>query len=210
MEKRKIMSVRDWVDLCAKEEHRAPGVREVGLHDRAENAAFRASRTRRTKKAGTPSLDCPDKDASMPVDVKPETSDDVMVVVHDEDGPSGAGGISSASHDNADDNTVVIKAEDFADKKRNTKVKRPPPTRQSREANAAEKHALDMAFLETFDPHTDWLPPGTVAEDYTPDFCRQLERQFWRKCGISSHAWYGADTQGQLTTYPHDMALTSC
>lgn len=34
MEKRKTMSVREWVELCNKDEYRAPAVHEVGLESR--------------------------------------------------------------------------------------------------------------------------------------------------------------------------------
>ncbi|KAJ3012006.1 hypothetical protein NUW54_g1999 [Trametes sanguinea] len=48
IEKRRVMSVREWAELCAKEDLRAPGVEEVGLHARAANGATR--RTRRSRK----------------------------------------------------------------------------------------------------------------------------------------------------------------
>jgi len=60
----------------------------------------------------------------------------------------------------------------------------------------AEKMAQDAAFLESFDMKTSWLPPNTLSEDYTPEFCKELERQYWRNCGLGKPAWYGADMQG--------------
>ncbi|KAG2135583.1 JmjC domain, hydroxylase-domain-containing protein [Suillus cothurnatus] len=71
---------------------------------------------------------------------------------------------------------------------------------QSREVREAERSAKDAAFLKTFDPHKDWLPPCTTADDYTVEFCQKLERQFWRNCGLGKPAWYGADTQGSVFT----------
>jgi hypothetical protein len=71
-----------------------------------------------------------------------------------------------------------------------------PPTREAKEVNQAERTAQDAAFIETFDLSHDWLPPNTDASDYTPEFCKELERQYWRNCGLSKSAWYGADMQG--------------
>ncbi|KAG5653888.1 hypothetical protein H0H81_009711 [Sphagnurus paluster] len=48
MEKRKLMSVREWAELCAKDEFRAPAISEVGLHARSANVKPRT--LRKTKK----------------------------------------------------------------------------------------------------------------------------------------------------------------
>ncbi|TFY51813.1 hypothetical protein EVJ58_g10367, partial [Rhodofomes roseus] len=53
VEKRRTMSVREWAELCSKDELRAPGVDDVGLHARSANASAGAStrsRTRRTRR----------------------------------------------------------------------------------------------------------------------------------------------------------------
>lgn len=50
MEKRKIMSVREWVELCSREEYRAPAVDEVGLESRGTNARVAQPRNRKEKK----------------------------------------------------------------------------------------------------------------------------------------------------------------
>jgi hypothetical protein len=53
MEKRKVMSVREWVELCSKDEFRAPGVFDVGLTSRGANVAVRSKIQRKGKqKAG--------------------------------------------------------------------------------------------------------------------------------------------------------------
>jgi hypothetical protein len=44
------------------------------------------------------------------------------------------------------------------DEKAKSKSKRSAQTRESREASLAERAARDAEFLETFDPHSDWLP----------------------------------------------------
>ncbi|KAJ7840953.1 hypothetical protein B0H14DRAFT_3457782 [Mycena olivaceomarginata] len=33
----------------------------------------------------------------------------------------------------------------------------------------------DRSFLQSFHLHNDWLPQGTTATDYTPEFCAKLE-----------------------------------
>lgn len=58
----------------------------------------------------------------------------------------------------------------------------------------------ESEFYSSFDPHSSWLPPNTKPSDYTPEACRNLERTFWRTCGIATPAWYGADMQGSLFT----------
>ena len=71
----------------------------------------------------------------------------------------------------------------------------------------AEKAARDAAFLESFDTKTSWLPPNTQPDDYTPEFCKELERQYWRNCGLSKPAWYGADMQGTSVYIVHNDHL---
>ncbi|TFY57769.1 hypothetical protein EVJ58_g6826, partial [Rhodofomes roseus] len=80
------------------------------------------------------------------------------------------------------------------------KRKRATQSRQAREASLADRAAKDKVFLESFDPHSDWLPSNTTPFDYTPDFCKELERRYWRNCGLGKPAWYGADMQGSLFT----------
>ncbi|KAJ7479900.1 JmjC-domain-containing protein [Mycena latifolia] len=159
MEKRKLMSVREWAELCSKDEFRAPGVDQVGVHNNP--SAQPPLRSRRKKPRG--------KDAEP--DVKPEPIDDHPDVAM-------ASPPNSASPDPED-----TKPDDS--KPRNRRVER------------ADK---DTSFLDTFNPHTDWLPSGTTAADYTPEFCAKLERAFWRNCGLGKPAWYGADTMGSLYT----------
>lgn len=210
MEKRKIMSVREWVDLCSKEEYRAPGVRDLDLHSRSENAIPRVPKTRRGKK-NAQSAESPNPDTEMVVDAKTEADDDIMVVVPGEgDGSNGLPPhVSGDDAVDREDNTVIIKAENFGNK-RNPKPKRQAPTRETKEANLAERHAQDAAFLETFDPHSAWLPSHTTANDYTPEFCRKLERQYWRNCGLGKPAWYGADTQGTVLFYSPLLCINRC
>lgn len=187
MEKRKIMSVREWVELCATDDFRAPGVSEVGLHARSANAKPKTRRSRKTSvavKAGSA-----DPDADMAIMVKEEPVDDVMVVVPDD--ALGSDQISIPVQ-----GLTLPKEDDLATTPGNARKVTGKRQAASKHSKEAEKLARDAAFLETFDPHSAWLPPGTTAEDYTPEFCQKLERKYWRNCGLAKPAWYGADTQG--------------
>ncbi|KAJ7186669.1 hypothetical protein C8R46DRAFT_277518 [Mycena filopes] len=157
VEKRKLMSVREWAELCAKPEFRAPGKSQVGLHNNP--SAQPALRSRRKK---------------VPSKAKKYDDDEDETTT-----PAMASPPNSASPDPED-------AKPAPDSKpRNRRIER------------ADK---DASFLDSFTPHTDWLPPDTVAADYTPEFCAKLERAFWRNCGLGKPAWYGADTMGSLFT----------
>jgi hypothetical protein len=201
MEKRKVMSVREWAELCVKDEFRAPGVHEVGLHARSANYKPKA---KKPKKKGDPS--------------NPETlGPDITAIKQEpiEDGQSLDFGDLGSNHqpivlsppcsvatpisptdgyDKAD--FALPESELKLEEKPTAKGRRVAQTREAREASLAGRAARDMEFLDTFDPHGDWLPSGTKATDYTPEFCQKLERQFWRNCGLGRPAWYGADTQG--------------
>lgn len=214
VEKRKVMSVREWAELCEKEEFCAPGVEDVGLHGR--NVAVK-TRSRRTKmRAASTKVESIEPEDS-PAQVKDEEGEDnnerpngislplspptsvglpqtpVSTTADDpihhpdplcSDQPPGD--VEMAAHDDTD-----TPEEKPAAKKRGA---------QSREVREAERAAKDAAFLKTFEPHKDWLPPCTTADDYTVEFCQKLERQFWRNCGIGKPPWYGADTQGSVFT----------
>lgn len=214
VEKRKVMSVREWAELCEKEEFCAPGVEDIGLHGR--NAAVK-TRSKRTKlRAASTKVESIEPEDS-PAQVKEEdggdnnerhdgisaplspptsvvlpqtpvstTSDDP---VHHPD-PSCSdqlpGDVEMTAHD-----------DDEVSEKKPIVKKRGAQTREVREA---ERAAKDAAFLKTFEPHKDWLPPCTTADDYTVEFCQKLERHFWRNCSLGKPAWYGADTQGSIFT----------
>ncbi len=67
IEKRKIMSVREWAELCSKEEFRGPGVDDIGLHARATNGTAKVKTRRGRKKT---------RDSET---AEPEMTPDVMV-----------------------------------------------------------------------------------------------------------------------------------
>lgn len=188
MEKRKVMSVREWVELCNKEEFRAPAVHEVGLESRRDVAP----RPRRGKKKESTS-------AEKEPTVKDEAIEVKVAAVPSPPGSDGApsprpestpGPLASGSQLN-----WTGKAKEPAQKS-----KRQPQSREARQANLAERALKDDEFIEGFDAVTDWLPHNTLASDYTPEFCQKLERHYWRNCGLGKSPWYGADTLGTLYT----------
>lgn len=198
VEKRRIMSVREWAELCSKEEYRAPGIKDVGLHSRSQNAPKPSTRKTK-KKADRGSADV----------VEPETEVDTKANQEHEQLPKVTGAVASPPNSNNDPTTpppAEVDEEDASNLDSPTaegsvggkqpKAKRVAQSRAAREANLAERAQQDAVFLEDFDPEGDWLPPNTVASDYTPEFCQKLERQFWRNCGLGKPAWYGADTLG--------------
>lgn len=89
---------------------------------------------------------------------------------------------------------------DELEEKSKSKGRRSGNTREAREAALAERAAKDEVFLQSFKPHLDWLPSNTKPDDYTPEFCKELERRYWRYCGLGKSAWYGADMAGTVTT----------
>lgn len=223
VEKRRVMSVREWAELCEKEEFHAPGVEDVGLHGRG---AFVKPRTKRGKtSAATTKVHSMEPEDS-PAKVKEEDGEDGDEAQERPDSlsgppspPTSAGLPHTPVSTNADDLVhrptpldptcsddqppgdveMTVQDDNDAPEKKQAGKKRGG---QSREAREAERAAKDVAFLETFDPHKDWLPPCTKADDYTVEFCQKLERQFWRNCGLGKPAWYGADTQGLYTPCP--------
>ncbi|KAK8861341.1 hypothetical protein IAR55_002160 [Kwoniella newhampshirensis] len=53
-------------------------------------------------------------------------------------------------------------------------------------------------WYSSFKPCQSWLPDNTSPEDYTPEACAALERQFWKNMGLAEPSWYGADMEGSL------------
>lgn len=238
VEKRRVMSVREWADLCAKDELRAPGLDEVGLHARANVNVKTRTKRKSIKKR--------ESETAEP-DLHPDEAQDTAIKTEEEESgsnaaehlaahalaspPDSAGGPStpapicevvdgereeltgegkSANEDVASGTTELEtpgqsseqsehKAEEEEEEGQDEKPKRKArraQTREAREANLAERAARDEEFLKTFDPRQDWLPAKMKPDDYTPEFCKELERRFWRNCGLGKPAWYGADMQG--------------
>ena len=74
--------------------------------------------------------------------------------------------------------------------------RRAAPTRESKDAHLAERAKKDQEWLQAFDPQSAWLPSATSSASYTTEFCKELERRYWRNCGFGKPPWYGADMQG--------------
>jgi hypothetical protein len=179
VEKRRTMSVREWAELCSQDDYRAPSVDGVGPYH-ARHITHKARRAKPKSQAreiagGDDSVTPPLEDSA-----KQNPDDNI-----------------SASIMTAPDAELDVIATD----QEKPKVKgRKAQTREAKEATLAERAAQDAAFLEEVDLARHWLPPNTDASDYTPEFCKELERQYWRNCGLSKPAWYGADMQGMGLT----------
>jgi hypothetical protein len=221
VEKRRVFSVREWAELCNKEDRRAPSVEDISLHHARRAAPPPPPRTRAKKrerakadvtKPAAPgpvsipvnnaasSADAPTSPeflqhdgasevASSPVNLSPsDPQSGHPTDVHSLPTPER---LKEEEEDSDDDN------EGRDEKPTTAKPKRKWQTREMREAHLAERAAADAVFLESFNPRTDWLPPNTRLEDYTPEFCKSLERRYWRNCGFGAPAMYGADMEGR-------------
>jgi hypothetical protein len=201
VEKRRIMSVREWAELCAKPDLKAPGVHDVDLR-KADREGGRKRRTRRGEvqeedEDGEEKEMAVDEQASgSPVNESASTTQclpqSVLRNSQSVSPPPPEGHPTCTTSEDVSTPTDIS-----ASPSKKTKPK--PHTREAREASLAERAAKDSAFNSVFNPHSDWLPSDTNAEDYTPDFCTKLERQYWRNCGLGRPAWYGADTQGPFS-----------
>lgn len=222
VEKRKVMSVREWAELCNKEEFRAPGIDDVDIHARGTRAELRPFRGRRTR-ADSRKVESVEPDEPSTPLTKEEFPEDVSRTIPPLESMSPPQSIEHhlISNTNApidptsdcsgqcqdvaleeDPVAVPTTQGDPCDPQGQSKGKgkRVAQTRAAREASLAERAVKDKAFIDVFDPRKDWLPPNTKNEDYTPEFCQKLERQYWRNCGLGKPAWYGADMQGSLYT----------
>lgn len=239
IERRKFMSVREWAEFCAKDELRAPSVRELDLH--ARSTITTRTKPRRGGRRKARDSETAEPEITPNVMVKEEQEDEdhegvsIARVIEDEPGrkslasppnsadtPATPVGDEVSSHDSVssaldmrgtDVDTLssetprasasaprTLPAEGAkeipVEVKPKAKGRRNANSREAREAALAERAAKDASFLESFNPHADWLPPDTKSEDYTPEFCKELERRYWRYCGLGKSAWYGADMAG--------------
>ena len=231
IEKRKTLSVREWAELCARDDFRAPGVEEVGPHARANNAGARA-RTRRSRRNATAGVEARDSETAEPepvhatIDVKHEDDDErvppdpasslispphsnraLSPVDNDAEKPPQSKSTSPAPNPTASDPRHPLAQEEEEEEEvkdvaraetdiRPKKKGRATQSKEVKEAQLAENARKDREFLESFDPRTSWLPPKTQPSSYTKEFCKDLERQYWRNCGWGKAPWYGADMQG--------------
>lgn len=193
IEKRKLMSVREWADLCAKEDMQAPGVDDVEL--KSADAGERWTRRKRRTA------------------VKEEKEDMVKVMVKEEEEHEDAlSTLDAPTPIPTVDEDILPQATPMEEDDLNCadsphapspeplkpgqKKRRAGQSKPERDAAQARRLKLNDEFLADFDPHSDWLPPNTSPHDYTPEFCSKLERRYWRNCGLGRPPWYGADTAG--------------
>jgi hypothetical protein len=223
VEKRRVFSVREWAELCHKEDRRAPSVDEIGLHHARRNAPPPPPKTRAKKgdrskpdvtkaaaagPVSTPAVteaDNPISNGDVPTPPKsPSNNGDSRLPISPENSCEPllehSNNVSSLPtperlKEEEEENTDDDEGRDG--KPQTVKPKRKWQTREMREAHLAERAAADAAFMKSFNPRTDWLPPNTSLDDYTPEFCKDLERRFWRNCGFGSPAMYGADMEGR-------------
>jgi hypothetical protein len=216
VEKRRVFSVREWAELSSKEDRRAPSVDDIGLQH-ARRAAPPPPPKSRTKKGERARADATKAASAGPVsiptvcDVDSSLSNGNVPTSPKSPPADGDAKVSTSEHptdvpslptperlkEEEEENTD--EDEKPGDKPRPTKPKRKWQTREMREAHLAERAAADAVFMQSFNPHTDWLPPNTRPEDYTPEFCKDLERRYWRNCGFGAPAMYGADMEGSYS-----------
>lgn len=184
MEKRRIMSVREWAELCQKPEYAAPGIGKAGERTIAPGTPMTKSKvSHRMNKPKAPISEMhPLRSASNVTVASP---------------PNTTSTPSSPAVGTVELSPLEPEPAALASPK---KPKRIGPTKQERDARDAERHREDIKFLDTFNPETSWLPAGTANSDYTAEFCQKLERQYWRNGGLGRPPWYGADTMGSLFT----------
>lgn len=228
VEKRRVMSVREWAELCNKEDFRTPGIEDVGLHARSARVGLRPARRARPRAPShkVESVEPEDIPHSAIKEEQGESSTDILVDESRGDymsPPTSVGNPRSPTADvdpsstntpsqaqGGDDTGAEVDGDHFADVDANQTEEKPKQkgkrtqTREAREAQVAQRAAKDAAFIQVFDPNKDWLPPGTTSDDYTTEFCQKLERQYWRNCGLGRPAWYGADTQGTFQSVTTD------
>ncbi|KZV77775.1 JmjC-domain-containing protein [Peniophora sp. CONT] len=166
----KKLSVREWAELCEKDDYRAPGVDEVGPRH-APRASGRVHRKQQRKQTT----------------VEPVSPLATPVI---------------PTERLASEPPAVGMSEKAKGKRRQTHAEKV--------AKLEVRATLDRAFFEDFDPDTRWLPAGTSAQDYTPDFCSELERQYWRNLGFGKPAQYGADMAGSLFSDPKTPWNVAC
>jgi len=235
VEKRRVFSVREWAELSNKEGRRAPSVDDIGLQH-ARRAApppppkSRAKKGERTKvdatkaaSAGPVSIpaicdvdnapssgNVPTSPKSPPADGDAKVSNspvNVLTCDPPSEHPTDVLSLPTPERLKEEEEENTDDDEKRDDKPQPTKPKRKWQTREMRDAHLAERAAADAVFMQSFNPHTDWLPPNTRPEDYTPEFCKDLERRYWRNCGFGAPAMYGADMEGSYSLEP---VFSSC
>lgn len=166
VEKRRILSLKDWAELCAKDDLRAYPIDNGTVKTRGLPRAPRKPRTSKKTK--------------------------IEVEIKEEDQPI----VSTPTAGGEDQTEATINDAPASTPPSPSKIEQ----QSGQSSEVATAHNAVDSYYENFDPHTSWLPENTRAEDYTPDVCRDLERIFWRTCGLGTPPQYGADMAGSLFT----------
>lgn len=207
IEKRNLMSVREWAELCAKEDFKAPGIDDVALKVKGDKLIPKKKKMKRGESVKEQSSH-PDLESELAIVKEEDVEEDLSNAVVEVNGQQVHEGSLSPSversHSNAPTKSQLpnSQSEDLKEEADNSPVpasgrKRRVQTRADRDAAMARRGELNDAYLSTFEPHTAWLPSNTKPSDYTPEFCATLERRYWRNCGLGKPPWYGADSAGK-------------
>ena len=186
----------EWSELCAKDELRAPAVDDVELKAAADSVGERRTR-RRKRSAAEDTVQIVKEEHEHEELVSLEASPDINAEEVERTVPPHA----PIDEDDADLSQYCSSPSTAADPTLAPKNSRAGQLTQECEASKARHAHKDEGFLGDFDPQSDWLPPNTTSHDYTPEFCLNLDRRYWRNCGLGRLAWYGADTVGTCQAY---------
>ncbi|KAG8950587.1 hypothetical protein FRC00_007627 [Tulasnella sp. 408] len=183
VEKRRTLTLKDWADLCNKPEMRANPIKNGEVQTRGLRGTPRkpARRSRKNKNEAK------------------EKEEDVVeqaTALPDEDDESRETG--GPSRKKASDSAVASNYPTPQATPKNDVQEKPEESNQA--TSAATPEVTVDPFFASFNPKRSWLPEDTNPEDYTPDACRELERLYWRTCGLGTPPLYGADMAGSLFT----------
>lgn len=200
VEKRRTYSVREWSELCQSDDLKPPTRQELDAATGRGARVLRRQAQVKERAASTPMSETkPDDDEPAHLATPPRSVDET----HEEDEDDEMENGSAASPQK--DEPISLPTPPTLDTSLPTEeVDKKAAARAAKNARLAARQAQDAEWLKSFDPATEWLPDGMKAEDYTPEFCKLLERHYWRNCGLGKPPMYGADMQG---TSPFRMGL---
>ncbi|KZS96566.1 JmjC-domain-containing protein [Sistotremastrum niveocremeum HHB9708] len=193
VEKRRTYSVREWSELCNSDGLKPPSRQELEAATGRGARAVRRQPQPKERATSTPLSEPKPDDEPAHLATPPASVADT----HDEDEDDEMEGVSAASPPK--DEPVSLPTPPGLNAPLPTEeLDKKAAARAAKVARVAARQAQDDEWLKNFDPATHWLPDGMRAEDYTPEFCKLLERHYWRNCGLGKPPMYGADMQGSL------------
>lgn len=191
VEKRRTYSVREWSELCNSDGLKPPSRQELEAATGRGARAVRRQPQPKERATSTPLSEPKPDDEPAHLATPPASVADT----HDEDEDDEMEGVSAASPPK--DEPVSLPTPPGLNAPLPTEeLDKKAAARAAKVARVAARQAQDDEWLKNFDPATHWLPDGMRAEDYTPEFCKLLERHYWRNCGLGKPPMYGADMQG--------------